>query len=232
VLVQAGVSEDARRFAAEFADVIFSSHLTKQQSKTYYDAVKTHVTEFGRTPSDIKIMPGLNPIVGRTSAEADEKLEFLNSLIEPIVAREILSTFIGVDLSVYNFDDPFPHVEPTARSSGSFHNWVGLAKQEGLTLRQLAFRAARGRMSVIKGSPQQIADHMEDWFRDGACDGFNIMPPYLPGALNDFVELVVPELQRRGLFRTEYEGRTYRENLGLKRPTSRYQAKELTSVAS
>jgi alkanesulfonate monooxygenase len=230
VLVQAGVSDDARRFAAEFAEVIFSSHLTKQQSKTYYAAVKAHVAEFGRTPSDIKIMPGLNPIVGRTSAEADEKLEFLNSLIEPIVAREILSTFIGVDLSVYNFDDPFPHVEPTARSSGSFHNWVGLAKQEGLTLRQLAFRAARGRMSVVKGTPQQIADHMEDWFRDDACDGFNIMPPYLPGAFDDFVELVVPELQRRGLFRTEYEGRTFRDHLGLKRPASRYQAKEMASA--
>jgi FMN-dependent oxidoreductase (nitrilotriacetate monooxygenase family) len=230
VLVQAGVSDDARRFAAEFAEVIFSSHLTKQQSKTYYEAVKAHVTEFGRAPSDIKIMPGLNPIVGHTSAEADEKLEFLNSLIEPIVAREILSTFIGVDLSVYNFDDPFPDVQPTARSSGSFHNWVGLAKQEGLTLRQLAFRAARGRMSVIKGSPQQIADHMEDWFLDNACDGFNIMPPYLPGAFDDFVELVVPELQRRGLFRTEYEGRTFRDHLGLKRPASRYQARELASA--
>jgi N-acetyl-S-(2-succino)cysteine monooxygenase len=226
VLVQAGVSEEARKFAAQFAEVIFSSHLTKDQAKTYYKAVKSGVAEFGRKPSDIKIMPGLNPIVGRTAAEADAKLEFLNSLIEPIVAREILSMFIGVDLSGFAFDEPFPHVEPTARSSGSFHNWVGLAKQEGLTLRQLAFRAARGRMSVIKGSPQQIADHMEEWFLDEACDGFNIMPPYLPGAFNDFVELVVPELQRRGLFRTEYEGRTLRENLGLRRPASRYLAKE------
>jgi N-acetyl-S-(2-succino)cysteine monooxygenase len=226
VLVQAGVSDEARRFAAEFAEVIFSSHLTKEQAKVYYKAVKNSVSEFGRAPSDIKIMPGLNPIVGRTAAEADEKLEFLNSLIEPIVAREILSMFIGVDLAEYPFDAPFPDVKPTARSSGSFNNWVGLAKQEGLTLRQLAFRAARGRMSVTKGTPEQIADHMEDWFRDEACDGFNIMPPYLPGAFNDFVELVVPELQRRGLFRTEYEGRTFRENLGLRRPASRYAAKE------
>jgi N-acetyl-S-(2-succino)cysteine monooxygenase len=226
VLVQAGVSDDARRFAAEFAEVIFSSHLTKDQSKTYYNAVKSAVAEFGRGPSDIKVMPGLNPIVGRTTGEADEKLEFLNSLIEPIVAREILSTFLGVDLSELPFDEKFPEVKPTERSSGSFHNWVGLAKQEGLTLRQLAFRAARGRMSVVKGSPQQIADHMEEWFCDGACDGFNIMPPYLPGAFNDFVELVIPELQRRGLFRTEYEGRTLRENLGLRRPVSRYQAKQ------
>jgi N-acetyl-S-(2-succino)cysteine monooxygenase len=222
VLVQAGVSNDARRFAAEFAEVIFSSHLTKAQAKVYYAAVKNGVAEFGRTPASIKLMPGLNPIVGRTSAEADEKLEFLNSLIEPIVAREILSTFLGVDLAGFPFDGPFPNVEPTAGSSGSFHNWVGLAKQEGLTLRQLAFRAARGRMSVIKGSPEQIADHMEDWFRDEACDGFNIMPPYLPGAFDDFVELVVPELQRRGLFRKEYEGQTLRDNLGLRRPESRY----------
>jgi alkanesulfonate monooxygenase len=222
VLVQAGVSPEARRFAAEFAEVIFSSHLTKQQSTTYYEQVKGDVGKFGRAPSDIKIMPGLNPVVGRTSAEADEKLEFLNSLIEPIVAREILSMFLGVDLSNIPFDEPFPEVKPTEKSSGSFHNWVSLAKQEKLTLRQLAFRAARGRMSVVKGSPAEIADHMEDWFRGGACDGFNIMPPYLPGAFDDFVELVVPELQRRGLFRTEYDGRTYREHLGLRRPDSRY----------
>lgn len=230
VLVQAGVSDDARAFAAEFAEVIFSSHLTIDQSRTYYGAVKAAVAPFGRSPSDIKVMPGLNPIVGRTAAEADEKLEFLNSLIEPIVAREILSTFIGVDLSGYPFDDPFPDVTPTERSSGSFHNWVGLAKQEKLTIRQLAFRAARGRMSVVKGTPEQIADHMEEWFVNGACDGFNIMSPYFPGAFNDFVELVVPELQRRGLFRTEYEGRTFRENLGLKRPPSRYALQRAASA--
>lgn len=230
VLVQAGVSDDAKAFAAEFAEVIFTSHLTIEQAKTYHDAVKSSLAAFGRAPSDLKVMPGLNPVVGRTEAEADEKLDFLNSLIEPIVAREILSTFISVDISQYPFDGPFANVVPTEKTSGSFHNWMGLAKKENLTVRQVAFRAARGRMAVTKGTPQQIADHMEEWFRQGACDGFNIMPPYLPGAFNDFVELVVPELQRRGLFRTEYEGKTYRENLGLKRPPSRYLTRDAISA--
>ncbi len=222
VLVQAGTSGDGRRFAAEFAEVIFSSHLTIEQALSYYAEVKAAAAEFGHGPSDIKIMPGLNPIIGRTADEADEKFELLNSLIEPVVAREILATFLRKDISQYPFDGPFPDLEPDAQSSGSFYNWVELAKKEKLTLRQTAFRAARGRMSVTRGSPKQIADHMQEWFVSGACDGFNIMPPYLPGAFNDFVELVVPELQRRGLFRTEYEGKTLRENLGLRRPASRY----------
>jgi N-acetyl-S-(2-succino)cysteine monooxygenase len=102
-----------------------------------------------------------------------------------------------------------------------------MAKRERLTPRQLAMRAARGRMNVTKGSPQQIADFIEEWVRQGACDGFNIMPPYLPDSLNDFVDLVIPELQRRGLFRTEYEGRTFRENLGMQRPDSRYSKRTL-----
>ena len=230
VLVQAGSSEDGQRFAAEFAEVIFSGHLSIDLALTYYNAVKKRVTEFGRSPSDIKIMPGLNPIVGRTAEEAKEKLELLNSLIEPVVAREILSTFLRRDISVYDFEGPFPDLQPDAQSSGSFYNWVELAKREKLTIRQTAFRAARGRMSVITGSAEQIADHMEKWFLGGACDGFNIMPPYLPGAFNDFVELVVPELQRRGLFRTEYEGKTLRENLGLRRPASRYALKETAAT--
>jgi N-acetyl-S-(2-succino)cysteine monooxygenase len=224
VLVQAGTSDDGKRFAAEFAEVIFSSHLTVDQALPYYQAVKQRVTEFGRAPSDIKIMPGLNPIIGRTAEEADEKFELLNSLIEPVVAREILATFLRKDLSGYDFDAPFPDLQPDSQSSGSFFNWVALAKKENLTLRQTAFRAARGRMAVTKGSAKQVADHMEAWFLAGACDGFNIMPPYLPGAFDDFAELVVPELQRRGLFRAEYEGRTLRENLGLRRPASRYAA--------
>ena len=164
----------------------------------------------------------LNVIVGRSRTEAEEKFEHLNSLIEPIVAREILATFLGVDLAGHDLDAPVPDLKPTAASSGSFNNWMDLARRENLTLRQMAFRAARGRMAIVRGSASDIADHMEAWFRGGACDGFNIMPPYLPGAFDDFVALVVPELQRRGLFRTEYEGRTYRENLGLKRPGGRY----------
>ena len=222
VLIQAGTSEDGRKFAAQFAEVIFSSHLNIEQALPYYEAVKSRIGEFGRGPDDIKIMPGLNPIVGRTAEEAEEKYELLSSLIAPVVAINILSTFLRKDLTGYDLDAPFPDLEPDPQSGGSFHNWVNMAKKEGLTLRQTAMRAGRGRMSVTRGSPKQIADHMEEWFRAGACDGFNIMPPYLPGALDDFIELVIPELQRRGLFRTEYEGKTLRDNLGLRQPVSRY----------
>jgi len=223
VIVQAGVSDDARNYAAEYAEVIFSGHLTLETSRDYVTKLKELAAKFGRRPSDIKVMPGLNTIVGRTMEEADEKVALLNSLIEPIVAREILSHFLGgVDLSAYDLDAPFPDITATERSTGSVQGWIDLAKREHLTLRQLSLRAVRGRMSIVKGTAEQVADHMEEWFRGGACDGFNIMPPYLPGAFKDFVELVIPELQRRGLFRTDYEGRTFRENLGLSRPPSMY----------
>jgi alkanesulfonate monooxygenase len=227
VLVQAGVSEDARAFASEFAEVVFTGHLTIEMAKPYYAEVKRHLPEFGRRPDDVKIMPGLIPLVGRTEAEANEKFEYLNALIDPVVASEYLSMLLKTDLSNVPFDKPFPEIDMPPNASWSFHNWIDLAKRERLTHRQLAIRAARGRMNVIKGTPQQIADYMEDWFRQEACDGFNICPPYLPGAFTEFVDMVIPELQRRGLFRTEYEGRTFRDNLGLRRPESRYAAAEL-----
>jgi alkanesulfonate monooxygenase len=227
VLVQAGVSEDARAFASEFAEIVFTGHLTIEMAKPYYAEVKRHLAEFGRRPDDVKIMPGLIPLIGRTEAEAEEKFEYLNSLIDPIVASEYLSMLLKTDLSNIPFDEPFPEIKMPPNASWSFHNWIDLAKRERLTHRQLAIRAARGRMNVIKGTPQQIADYMEDWVSQEACDGFNVCPPYLPGALTEFVDLVIPELQRRGLFRTEYEGRTFRENLGLRRPESRYGAREL-----
>jgi N-acetyl-S-(2-succino)cysteine monooxygenase len=151
----------------------------------------------------------------------------LQSLIHPIVAREILSTILGgIDLSQYPFDGPVPeHLADTATSQYAAKSAIDLAKRENLSIRQLAMRMAGARgKAVVKGTPAQIADMMEEWFTAGAADGFNIMPPYLPGGLNDFAKHIVPELQRRGLFRTEYEGATLRENLGLRRPQSRYQA--------
>jgi alkanesulfonate monooxygenase len=227
VLVQAGISEDARAFASQFAEVVFTSHFSPADAKVFTAEVKGRMAEFGRSPDDVKVMPGLVPLVGRTAEEADEKFEYLNSLIDPIVAREYLSMLIKTDLAHLPFDGPLPDIKMPDNATWSFHQWIDLARRQNLTIRQLALRAARGRMSVVKGSPQQVADVMEDWIRQGACDGFNIMPPYLPGALTDFVDLVVPELQRRRLFRTEYEGRTFRENLGLRRPQSRYAVQQL-----
>jgi FMN-dependent oxidoreductase (nitrilotriacetate monooxygenase family) len=226
VIVQAGTSDDGMDVAARFAEVIFSAHLTLESCQQYFKEIKTRAQDkFGRNPDHLKVMPGLSAYVGRTEEEANEKYEYQNSLMHPIVAREILSTVLGgVDLTPYPFDGPLPDNLPMSQGSQSTFKYVTeLAKKDKLSIRQIAqvVAGARAKM-VVKGTPQQIADHMEQWYVEEAADGFNIMPPYLPGALDDFVELVIPELQRRGLFRTEYEGRTLREHLGLPRPPSRY----------
>jgi FMN-dependent oxidoreductase (nitrilotriacetate monooxygenase family) len=228
VIVQAGGSDDMIAVAAEFAEVVFCAPLTLDQAQAFYRKIKGRLAEHGRTPDAMKIMPGLSVIVGRTEAEANEKYEELQALIHPIVAREILSTVLGgVDLSAYPFDGSLPENLPMSNASRStFENVRDMARKENLSIREVAMRVAGARAkAVVRGSPQQVADRMEEWFCKDGCDGFNIMPPYLPGGLDDFVELVIPELQRRSLFRTEYESRTLRGHLGLARPVSRY-AKE------
>jgi alkanesulfonate monooxygenase SsuD/methylene tetrahydromethanopterin reductase-like flavin-dependent oxidoreductase (luciferase family) len=214
--------------AARFAEVIFSANLTIQSCQDYFREVKSRAAKkFGRNPDHLKVMPGLSCYVGHTEAEANEKYEYQNSLMHPIVAREILSTVLGgIDLSPYDFDGPLPENLPMTQGSQSHFKYVTeLAKTQNLTMRQIAEKVAgaRGKL-VVKGTPSQIADMMEQWYVEEAADGFNIMPPTLPGGLDDFVELVIPELQRRGLFRTDYTGRTLREHLGLPRPPSRYAA--------
>jgi FMN-dependent oxidoreductase (nitrilotriacetate monooxygenase family) len=227
VLVQAGSSPTGRTFAAEFAEVVFTNQPDKKQAQEFYRALKDQVSDFGREPDDVKVMPGISPIVGRTAEEADEKFDALESLTHPIVLREILSTQLGgFDLSSYPFDGPLPDLPPhdgINASASSYQKAIDMARNENLTIRQLAKRVAFARgKAFVRGTPEQIADQFEDWFQSEAADGFNIAPPYLPGSLNDFVDLVVPVLQKRGLFRTEYEGRTLRDHLGLKRPSSRY----------
>ena len=226
VIVQAGTSDDGMDVAARFAEVIFSANLTIDTCQKYFKEVKTRAHDkFGRNPDHLKVMPGLSPYVGRTAEEAKEKYDYQNSLMHPIVAREILSTVLGgVDLTPYNFDGPLPDNLPMSEGSQSTFKYVtDLAKKDNLTMRQIAQVVAGARAKLVMvGSPKQLADQMEQWYVEEAADGFNIMPPYLPGALDDFVELVIPELQRRGLFRTEYTGRTLREHLGLPRPPSRY----------
>jgi FMN-dependent oxidoreductase (nitrilotriacetate monooxygenase family) len=226
VIVQAGTSDDGMDVAARFAEVIFSANLTMESCRDYSREVKRRAAQkFGRNPDHLKVMPGLSCYVGRTTEEAEEKYQYQNSLMHPIVAREILSTVLGgIDLSPYDFDGPLPENLPMTQGSQSHFKYVTeLARTKNLTIRQIAevVAGARGKL-VIKGTPAQIADFMEHWFCEEAADGFNIMPPTLPGGLDDFVEMVIPELQRRGLFRTEYSGRTLREHLGLPRPASRY----------
>lgn len=226
VIVQAGTSDDGMDVAARFAEVIFSANLTMESCQQYFKEVKTRAQDkFGRNPDHLKVMPGLSCYIGRTEQEAKEKYDYQNSLMHPVVAREILSTVLGgVDLNPYDFDGPLPDNLPMSNASQSTFKYVTeLAKNDNLTMRQIAQVVAGARAKLVMvGTAKQLADRMEQWFVEEAADGFNIMPPYLPGSLDDFVELVIPELQRRGLFRIEYTGKTLREHLGLPRPPSRY----------
>ncbi len=226
VIVQAGASDEGKETAAEFGEAIFSPHLTLESAKAYYDDVKGRMHKYGRDPDHLKILPGLSVCVASTDEKARADHEYLQSLIHPIVGREILSTMLGgIDLSPYPLDGPLPELPPSETGSrGHYDSLVAKARRENLTIRQLGAWSAGARgKNAIHGSVKTVVDYMEKWFTKGACDGFCVMPPYIPGAHDDFSNLVIPELQRRGLFRTEYEGSTLRENLGLPRPESRHQ---------
>lgn len=227
VLMQAGSSDTGRAFAAEYGEAIFTAHIKLAEAQAFYADLKDRAVRAGRDPDHVVILPGFSPLVGRTEAEAQEKFDHLQSLIHPSVLRETLSmTLGGIDLSAYDMDEPMPDLPTPNTMQGAFHTTMALAREENLTMRQLANRISAGRQrAFLAGTPTQIADHMEQWFSEGAADGFNIIAPYFPDAFEEFVDEVVPELQRRGLFRTEYEGVTLRENLGLPRPAGRYQQK-------
>lgn len=227
VLAQAGSSEAGRELAAETAEIVFAALQTVESARQFYDDVKGRMAKFGRPPEALKIMPGLNPIVGSTEAGAHEKHRFLQSLIHPDVGRELLSNALGgVDLYGHDVDGPLPyHLIPsdTNSSKSGLQAVVEMARSENLSIRQLylRFAGARGQRTIV-GTATQIADQMEHWFSQHAIDGFLIQPSHFPGGLDDFVASVIPELQSRGIFRTEYEGTTLRENLGLARPANRY----------
>ncbi|MDB5544188.1 MAG: xenobiotic compound monooxygenase subunit [Hyphomicrobiales bacterium] len=221
VIVQAGGSSDMIEVAARFAEVIFCAPLTMGQGQELYAKLKSALQQHGRSADEQLVMPGLTCVIGATEAEAREKQDYLDSLTHPVVAREILSTVLSsIDLTQYDMDEPMPMLEPPPGGSvGIFRHVMDLAKERNLTMRQTAqvVAGARGKFALC-GTPSQIADVMQQWYEARACDGFNIMPPYLPGSLNEFVDHVIPELQNRGLFRTEYQGPTLRENLGLAVP--------------
>jgi alkanesulfonate monooxygenase len=233
VIVQAGASEAGRELAAKTAEVIFTANQTLADAQEFYADVKGRLAKYGRSPDDLKIMPGAFPVIGRTEAEAQEKYEFLQSLIHPDVAWGILRNYYkDVDLSQYSLDDPAPEISGETNNNKSRLKLVkDLATRGRLTLRELyrSLATARGHRTII-GTPESIADQLEEWFNNGAADGFNIMPPILPTGLDDFVNLVVPILQERGLFRTEYEGSTLRENLGLRRPTNQFAVKQVNKT--
>ena len=233
VLVQAGASGTGRDVAARLAEVVFTAQTTFEQGKEFYADVMARLPRFGRTPQEVKVMPGFYPVVAPTGSEAREKYDHLQSLIQKPVGVSILEHTIGVHgLDKYPLDGPVPELAATNGPLSRQQLLLEQARREGLTLWQLCLANAgpRGHAMVV-GTPIQVADEMEHWFRSGAADGFNVMPAWLPGSLRDFVDLVIPELQRRGLFRTEYEASTLRGNLGLPRPVNRHHAARLAGAA-
>lgn len=225
VVVQAGSSEAGRSLAAKTADVVFTAHPALKPAQDFYRDIKTRAAQHGRDPDSVKIMPGIYVVVGKTESEAQEKFEQLQHLIDPAAGLALLSRMIGnFDLSGYPVDEPLPELPLTETGQRSRQALLtGLAKDGNLTIRQLYTKIAGGRgHNVVIGTAKTVADVMQEWFEQEAADGFNLLSPSLPNGLTDFAELVVPELQARGLFRTAYEGKTLRENLGLSRPVSRY----------
>ena len=219
VLVQAGASEDGRELAAATAEVVFGASQTLAHAKAFYSDLKGRMAAYGRDPDSLKIMPGLSVNVGRTRAEAEVKFAALQDLIVPQTGLELLSERLGYDLSGCDVNDPVPDIPVNDIGGSRAEILLETARRKKLSIRDLYrhIAGARGHYQ-INGTPAEIADLMEQWVSEGACDGFNIMPPLFPASLADFVDLVVPELQRRGLVRTRYEATTLRDNLGLTRP--------------
>lgn len=222
VIAQAGSSADGIALAAATAELVFTAQQSLDEAVAFADTVRDRAVAAGRRREDVVVMPGLMPFVAETQEEAQRLHDELQALVDPRIAIGLASAMMGADLGQYPLDGPVPDLPPTQGWQSRQKLFFDLAHAEGLTIRQLAVRiaVARGHKVVI-GTATQIADEMEAWFRAGAADGFNIMPPTLPHGLDDFARLVVPELQRRGLFRTDYEGDTLRANLGLARPAGR-----------
>ena len=224
VIVQAGSSEAGKELAARTAEVVFTVAQTLEDAQAFYRDLKGRLAKYGRNPEDLKIMPGVFITAAKTEEEAIAKRKELDTYIHPVAGLKYLSDFYGADLTGYDIEGPLPdyfegedETDPNTRA-----NIVrAIAKRENLkTIRELYefIAGARGHREIV-GTPEQIADQLQEWFENEAADGFNVMSPTFPDGLNDIVDLVIPELQRRGIFRTEYEGTTLRENLGLKNPT-------------
>ena len=222
VIVQAGASDQGREIAAATADVVYAIHTSFDIARAYYADIKGRMAKYHRDPDEVKILPAIRPVVGRTEAEARAKFQQLQDLLDPLVGLQRLHGTFG-DLSGYDLDGPVPLDALGPREIRSIsEQFLAGVRRENPTIRQLYQQiAGMGGFCVI-GTAEQVADAMQHWFENGACDGFNITPTHLPGGCDDFVEMVTPELQRRGLFRTAYEGQTLRENLGLKAAMNRY----------
>jgi alkanesulfonate monooxygenase len=223
VIVQAGASESGRQLAAETAEAVFTSQASLAIGQAFYKDVKGRAEKLGRSRDHMKILPAAFAVVGDTLEEAQRKRDKLDSLVHPDSGLASLSIALGTDASSFDLDGPLPDDIPETNASKSGRErTIEMARNENLTVRQLAQRVGgRTGLSFI-GTPKMIADQMEEWLVTEGSDGFTMQFPFLPMGLDDFVNQVIPELQRRGIFRTEYEGKTLRENLDLPRPGNRF----------
>ncbi|MFE3837598.1 LLM class flavin-dependent oxidoreductase [Pseudogemmobacter sonorensis] len=214
VIVQAGASKGGLHLAGKYAEVIYANHDTIPDAVNAYNATKSHLDKFGRDWDSQAILPGIAVYVAKTRAEAQAKYDAMLELVDEISGRGNLSIYMG-DMSNVDLDAPLPDdISPTLRSYASLHQ--NMAKREKMTVRELyRHMAGSGGSYLIIGTAEDVADKMQEWFEAGGADGFNVCPPYKPGSIEDFCEFVVPELQRRGLFKTEYQGATFRERLHL-----------------
>ncbi len=222
VIVQAGASDAGRQLAGETAEMVFASGGNLADAKATYADIKARGKAVGRDPDHIKILPGCLVVVGDTAEEALAKRAQLDSGVHPDSGIASLSIALGHDASVFDLDGPLPDIPESNASKSGRQRVIDRARRDNLTVRQLATIAGSYGGLAMVGTPKMIVDQMEEWFFGEACDGFNIMFPWVPGGLDEFVDRVVPEMQRRGLFRKEYEGTTLRENLGLPRPENRF----------
>lgn len=240
LIVQAGSSEDGKNLASRYAEAVFTAHQTLADAQAFYADLKSRTAAVGRDPQGIKILPGIVPVIGATEEEALRLERELDQLIKPEYARIQLAKTLRVapeDLPLdRQLPDDLPSEDEIEGAKSRYTLIVELARREKLTVRQLIGRLGGGRgHRTFTGTPEQVADAIQEWFEAGAADGFNIMPPVLPSGLEAFVDHVVPILQDRGLFRTEYTGRTLREHYGLERPANRYEGAAgpaLTSIGS
>ncbi len=217
VLVQAGASDRGKDFAARWADVVFTTPPTLGSAKAFYRDLKQRAAGFGRDPEAIKVLPGIVPVIGETETIAAEKRRLLEDLVHPLAGLSTLAYHLDVDLSRFALDQPLPTVDVPG-VHGHYMEVAEVTQREGLTLEQLGRRYGSGPNTAFIGTPEKVAATMADWFAEGACDGFMIQGTHAPGGYEDVARMLVPELQRRGLFRTDYEGPTLRDHLGIERP--------------
>lgn len=223
VIVQAGASEAGRQLAAETAEVIFGLASSVADGQAFYTDIKDRMRRAGRDPDHLKILPGLFVVVGDTVEEAQAKHELLDSMVHYDSGIRSLNIMLGFDVSGYDPDGPLPDIPETNHSrSGREQMMEYVRARPDITIRELAQKAGSYSGLAFVGTPQGIADRMQEWLEAQACDGFNVMFPYLPGGLDDFCDRVVPELQRRGIYRRDYAGTTLRDHLGLPRPENRF----------